>query len=58
MAESTAPRNSPLDHKEGEVPVVLDAQLLLQGRKEIWIEQAGVRYRLRVTRRGRLILTK
>ena len=30
----------------------------LQGQREIWIEHEGVRYRLRVTRRNRLILQK
>jgi hemin uptake protein HemP len=39
-------------------PRVLDAQQLLAGEKEVRILHAGVPYRLRVTRRGRLILTK
>lgn len=30
----------------------------LKGQREIWIEHDGVRYRLRVTRRNRLILQK
>lgn len=30
----------------------------LQGQREVWIEHDGVRYRLRVTRRNRLILQK
>lgn len=28
------------------------------GRREVWLELAGVRYRLRLTRRNRLILQK
>jgi hemin uptake protein HemP len=41
-----------------ESAVVIDLRQLLQGKKEVWIEHAGVRYRLRVTRRNRLILQK
>jgi hemin uptake protein HemP len=39
-------------------PVVLDAQELFQGRREVCIEHAGKRYRLRITRRNKLILQK
>ena len=37
---------------------VLDTQVLFQGQKEVWIEHDGVRYRLRITRRNKLILQK
>jgi hemin uptake protein HemP len=37
---------------------VLDARTLFGDRREVWIEHDGVRYRLRITRRGRLILQK
>jgi hemin uptake protein HemP len=37
---------------------VLDSRQLFGREKEVFIEHSGVRYRLRVTRRGRLILTK
>jgi hemin uptake protein HemP len=37
---------------------VVPAQQLFRGSKEVWIEHAGVRYRLRITRRNRLILQK
>ncbi len=37
---------------------VLDAQQIFSGRREIWIEHEGVRYRLRITRRNKLILQK
>ena len=37
---------------------VLDAKQLFCGDKEVWIVYGGARYRLRLTRRGRLILTK
>jgi hemin uptake protein HemP len=38
--------------------VVLEARRLLQGRREIVIEHDGTRYRLRLTRRNKLILQK
>lgn len=39
-------------------PPVLPSQQLLQGARELLIEHAGQRYRLRVTAQGKLILTK
>lgn len=39
-------------------PPVVTAEVLFQGRREVWIEHAGVRYRLRITRRNKLILQK
>ncbi|CAN5465109.1 hypothetical protein BH10PLA2_BH10PLA2_33940 [soil metagenome] len=38
--------------------VIVDAQQIFQGRKEIVILHEGVRYRLRLTRRNKLILQK
>ena len=46
------------DKGQTPTPRVLDARHLFCGEKEVWIEHGGVRYRLRMTRRGRLILTK
>jgi hemin uptake protein HemP len=44
---------------EETAPVkVLDARELFENRREIWIELEGVRYRLRITRRNKLILQK
>lgn len=43
---------------DGSPPVVVKAQELFGERREIWIELDGVRYRLRITRRGKLILQK
>ncbi len=37
---------------------VIDARQLFGDRQEVWIEHDGVRYRLRITRRNRLILQK
>ena len=42
----------------GEAARVLQAQELFGDRREVWIELDGVRYRLRITRRGKLILQK
>ena len=39
-------------------PKTIDAQALFLGSREIWIEHEGVRYRLRITRRNKLILQK
>jgi hemin uptake protein HemP len=39
-------------------PKTFDAQELFQGAREIWIEHTGIRYRLRITRRNKLILQK
>jgi hemin uptake protein HemP len=41
-----------------EPPRVLNAEEIFAGRREVWIELDGVRYRLRITRRGKLILQK
>jgi len=49
--ESTAPQ------PEG-IEKVVRAEELFGERREIWIELEGVRYRLRITRRGKLILQK
>jgi hemin uptake protein HemP len=37
---------------------VIDAHQLFRGQREVWIEHAGIRYRLRITRRNKLILQK
>ena len=42
----------------GEAERVLKADDLFAGKREVWIELDGVRYRLRITRRGKLILQK
>jgi hemin uptake protein HemP len=39
-------------------PRVIVAEELFRGEREVWIEFAGTRYRLRLTRRNRLILQK
>lgn len=39
-------------------PKIVDARQLFGGEREVWIEHEGVRYRLRITRRNKLILQK
>ncbi len=48
------------DGKESaeEQPKVYQAEALFDGSREVWIELEGVRYRLRITQRGKLILQK
>lgn len=46
------------DQPESERPLTVTSQEVLQGRRELWIEHEGQIYRLRVTSRGKLYLTK
>lgn len=39
-------------------PRIIDAEQLFRGEREVWIEHARVRYRLRITRRNNLTLQK
>jgi hemin uptake protein HemP len=64
-AEREAAMNEPeIDHDERqdektqEPPRVLNAEEIFAGKREVLIELDGVRYRLRITRRGKLILQK
>jgi hemin uptake protein HemP len=41
-----------------QAPVVLDSNQLLAGRKQVSISHGGELYSLRLTRNGKLILTK
>jgi hemin uptake protein HemP len=43
---------------DGEPSRVFRAAELFGDSREVWIELDGVRYRLRITRRGKLILQK
>ena len=49
---------SPQPGSSSEPARVVDARQLFAGQREVWIEHDGVRYRLRITRRGKLILQK
>jgi hemin uptake protein HemP len=39
-------------------PLIIRSAELLQGRRELWIEHGDEMYRLRLTRSGKLYLTK
>lgn len=59
MTDSVPPAlPRPQDEKPPETTPILPAQELFQGKREVWIEHEGVRYRLRITRRNKLILQK
>lgn len=40
------------------IPLVIDVQQLLRGHPEVRLMHNGVEYRLRITKQGKLILTK
>jgi hemin uptake protein HemP len=44
--------------KPEDKPVVVNSATLFQGQREIVIQHEGVCYRLRITRKGKLILQK
>ena len=46
------------DGEKPELTRVVKAEDLFGDQREVWIELDGVRYRLRITRRGKLILQK
>jgi hemin uptake protein HemP len=46
------------DEPEGKPVRVIRAEELFGDQREVWIDLDGVRYRLRITRRGKLILQK
>jgi hemin uptake protein HemP len=59
MTDDPVPNNAPRQPRLSATvaePRTLDAQELFQGANEICIRHAGVQYRLRITRRNRLIL--
>jgi hemin uptake protein HemP len=51
------PEPLPADKPAEPAPVVV-AKDLFRGKREVLIEHDGVRYRLRITRRNKLILQK
>lgn len=57
VIDASEPAPVPIQ-RDGKGGAVVDSQLLFLGQREIWIEHEGERYRLRITRRGKLILQK
>lgn len=59
MAENEGRSQSSSRQKDATTPpTILRAEELFQGSREICIEHDGKRYRLRITRRNKLILQK
>jgi hemin uptake protein HemP len=54
----TEPQKPPQPAPPPEPPVVVDARQIFAGRREVLIRHDGVQYRLRITRRNKLILQK
>jgi hemin uptake protein HemP len=52
------PHDEPRPQPESVTVRTVRAAELFLGRREIWIEHDGTRYRLRITRRNKLILQK
>jgi hemin uptake protein HemP len=55
--EQPREKDEEIEQADPNAPVV-QATTLFGSHKEIWIDHQGVRYRLRITRRNRLILQK
>jgi hemin uptake protein HemP len=59
MSDEVETQSQLPDREREELPEkVVRAEELFGERREVWIELDGVRYRLRITRRGKLILQK
>ncbi len=62
-AENASPdfENPPKSPQAGETEterLVVPSEVVLQNRREIWIEHGSELYRLRITNNGKLLLTK
>lgn len=55
---ATDPANTPEPGQQRTPSRLLHAQDLFRDQREVWIEHAGVRYQLRITRRNKLLLIK
>jgi len=51
-------QSSPASSSEDSPRVVVKSTEILQGKSEIWIEHGSEMYRLRLTRAGKLLLSK
>ena len=60
VSDHERPEGEPLSSASSAVdrPGVLEAHKLFRGEREICTDHGGVRYRLRITRRNKLILQK
>jgi hemin uptake protein HemP len=55
--ETREPDDDDRTEHSADAPVI-DVTELFGDRREVWLELDGVRYRLRITRRNKLILQK
>lgn len=58
MSDDTHEPDEPDEAAESVEAPVIDVADLFGDRREVWLELDGVRYRLRITRRNKLILQK
>jgi hemin uptake protein HemP len=59
MAENQSrPEQERKNEERPDQARIIDSADLFQDRREVYIEHEGVRYRLRITRRNKLILQK
>ncbi len=58
QAQSASDNAPAVAGAQAQRPLVLRSEDLLQGRREVWIEHGGDMYRLRLTTRGKLYLSK
>lgn len=60
MSDSTplSDRQAPLPGQPPSLQDTVPAELLFRGRQEVLIRHNGEHYRLRITKSGKLILTK
>lgn len=58
MPDDLPPPVPPRTGPGHEPPRIVRSEELLQGRRELWIQHGNDLYRLRITARGNLYLTK
>jgi hemin uptake protein HemP len=56
--ETPADESFSAEEPDERRPLIVKSEELLQGRRELWIEHGEELYRLRLTRAGKLYLTK
>ena len=58
MSSDAEPNYPPEQPGDTQPPKVIPAEEIFEGQREVLIDHDGERYRLRITRRGKLILQK
>ena len=52
------PFDTPTPPGNADRPLIIPSEDVFQGRREVWIEHEGEMYRLRLTSKGKLYLSK